>query len=197
MGIECFGSVNEIVIDKEKPTTKENANSNNKISVITIHKNNTGLSKNVLSEPKIVTQFPCSKCDSVFDKPSLLNKHFETKHSHSKNLICPVCDETSKTGILLKAHILKHFILNPYACDFCSETFSLKNQLIKHTKAKHSNPEESKLYTNHSFSCNICKKDGKDIRFIKDKGVNILKSEFKKKINVNDDFRKILKNSYC
>lgn len=108
------------------------------------------------------TKLNCSKCGKVFRSSHLLIKHVALRHTNPQNLKCPLCSQTFKTGVLIKVHIIKHFIDNPFRCDYCELSFPLRSQLNKHTKLKHCSKAGKEESFEHLFECRVCNKAGKD-----------------------------------
>ena len=93
-----------------------------------------------------------------------IDQHVKTKHSKKTNN-CPICNEKYRP-LLLKVHILKHFIDNPFKCEFCEQMYPLKSQLNKHLKQAHNDAAVKEKSYEHSLQCKVCNKAGKDIEYV-------------------------------
>ena len=94
-----------------------------------------------------------------------LDQHVTAKHSKKSNICCPICNEYFRP-LLLKVHILKHFIDNPFKCEFCEQMYPLKSQLNKHLEQVHNDADVKEKSSEHSLQCKVCNKAGKDKKAI-------------------------------
>ena len=98
------------------------------------------------------------------NKSHHIDQHVKTKHSKKANN-CPICNEKYRP-LLLKVHILKHFIDNPFKCEFCEQMYPLKSQLNKHLEQVHNDADVKEKSSEHSLQCKVCNKAGKDKKAI-------------------------------
>lgn len=140
----------------------------------------SALKEHILVLHEIGDGVTCPKCQKVFPTEKRLIGHI-TK-THSKMVQCSVCDRVLKNKVGLKTHMRTHsetrervrcgtcqkemycsqLLLHmrrvhstkpkPYACQYCSATFSVKNTLLDH-ETMHTNTIK--------YTCHVC---GKGIR---------------------------------
>lgn len=116
----------------------------------------------VIAPPQLKRKRPIEDSDDdklVIDE--IPNKKGVLKH-------CSYCDYKSIYRNNLKFHILTHFGLKPYSCEYCSFTSSTKKTVSKHIEQKHRNkpikvkmtdlPPEAKTPSSKIFICLVCEK---------------------------------------
>lgn len=78
-----------------------------------------------------IEQFPCDKCDKVFNHPSSLFYHKDTEHGNQR-FICNKCDRSFKHRQLLQRHQTVHTKERPFKCSQCPLSFKTRTNLINH-----------------------------------------------------------------
>ena len=79
------------------------------------------------------TRYTCLVCHKCFAPLSYLKRHMQ---SHVQWYICETCREEFTTHSSVVDHKRIHPVQRPYACDMCSETFSLFHYLTAHKCAQ-------------------------------------------------------------
>lgn len=81
----------------------------------------------------------CEFCSKQFHQKCDLVRHL-TRHTGTKDFVCPICDERFNTQKNLKYHVEKHSSLNRYDCEKCGKTF-VGQKLLKSHQAIHVSSE--------------------------------------------------------
>lgn len=115
----------------------------------------------------------CDQCGRMFSQIGNLNRHKIT-HTDYKPYQCETCEKRFNRLDLLKAHEKIHAMReNGFPCNFCTEVFSLMQDLKSHKKTAHPvlrcKSCKSKFYDpvqfekhmkahrrDHPYKCNIC-----------------------------------------
>lgn len=93
-------------------------------------------------EESFIQQYKCQFCDKTFSKAFSLQQHILV-HTIQKNFECHVCKKTFLRRGQLKVHFRVHTGERPYKCQFCDYSATQSYDLVRHTRAKHTN--------NHNF----------------------------------------------
>ena len=78
-----------------------------------------------------LTEWTCTKCDKNFSAKRYLKDH--QKRAHNKILRCEICNFKTDIHQIYRIHIKACRV----TCDFCTQTFSNGDALLKHIKYKH------------------------------------------------------------
>ncbi|XP_048523122.1 zinc finger protein 12-like [Dendroctonus ponderosae] len=83
--------------------------------------------------------YACDICSSKFKKRYQLVKH-RNNHMILTEYTCSICDKTFVIERFYKDHLKTHSEEGPLQCDICNIQFKLKDTLLQHCRAVHSEP---------------------------------------------------------
>ncbi|XP_037931959.1 zinc finger protein 836-like [Teleopsis dalmanni] len=105
-------------------------------------------------------------CDEN-DKKLRLEK---TSQKTKKSFKCEECAKIFRSNLKYEAHInFEHKSANkPYMCEYCQNSYSLYNSLIRHTKNIHTHADSRKRPNEKDYICELCAKIFKRIYNLND-----------------------------
>lgn len=92
-------------------------------------------------------QYPCTKCDKVYNRKKSLNEHYRRCHLKLYRHQCEYCLQKFFTPLLLRDHLTTHTGEKNYRCEFCEKSYPRLKALQQHIR----------IHTNdRRFKCNVC-----------------------------------------
>ena len=93
-----------------------------------------------------VVEYPCDKCDKVYDTGQKLRRHLSVHDTPLKPNQCGICKKIFKTAEALEFHRPVHSEMGPY-CIMCGKQYTCTSTLARHVRDAH---KEQKL------TCDVC-----------------------------------------
>ena len=107
-------------------------------------------------------EFPCDKCDKVFNRELNLKMHIRAAHKDDEMILCKFCNErqcTSSSGLKRHQKICEANHLQEMQCHICNAILSDSENLARHMESEHqpSKIEEEEDVGNltHCKFCNL------------------------------------------
>ncbi|XP_059617510.1 PR domain zinc finger protein 10-like isoform X2 [Phlebotomus argentipes] len=80
----------------------------------------------------------CSHCPKRFVTSSALAVHVKMHLNPKRLIVCPMCTEAFKHGLVFKLHVRSHLENGVYTCKFCQKKFKEYKIIRKHIRTFHS-----------------------------------------------------------